>query len=81
MTGCCEHGLDGVGVETAVPDFVPQLVGGGGVGGPGRTVRARLAHRLIDVGGGEDARWPRDGRAAKATRVAGAVETLLELRR
>ena len=36
----------------------------------------RLAHRLVGVGGGEDARLARDPGAGEPSRVAGSVEAL-----
>jgi len=50
----------------------------GGELGP---VRTRLAHRLVGVGRGQDARRTGDRPARFALRIAGAVESLAVLRR
>ena len=80
MADGAEHGVGGLGVETAGPDLGAQL---------GRRVlrrelgpvRPRLAHRLVGIGRGQDARRLRDGAARVALRIAGAVEPLAVLRR
>ncbi len=54
MTGGAEHRLDGLRVEAARRDICAQL-GARLVRRTRRAVRPRLAHRLIGVGGAEDA--------------------------
>ena len=78
VAGGAEHGLDRVAVEAAGPDLGAQLARrpprpSAPAGG------ARLAHRLVGVGGAEDPRRAGDRRAGEPARVARAVEALAVL--
>ena len=53
VPGGGEHGLDRVGVQPPGLDLGAQL-GGRVLGRERRPMRARLAHRLVGVGGAED---------------------------
>ena len=75
MAGGAEHGLDRLRVEPARLHVGAQLARGL-LGRARWAVGARLAHRLVGVGGGEDPRRARDRRAGEPARIAGAVEPL-----
>ena len=75
VSGGAEHGLDGFGVVAARLDVGTQL-GGGLLGGALRAVGTGLAHRLVGVRGGKDARLAGDPGTGEPARVAGAVEAL-----
>ena len=80
MASGAENRLDDVGVEATRPDIGAEL-GGSLVRRALGPVRARLAHRLVGVGGGEDAGRAGDRGAGEPARIARAVEALAVLYR
>jgi hypothetical protein len=80
VTGSGEHGLDDVPVEPPGAHLVSKL-SRRVIRRPRWTVRPGLPHRLIRVGGTDDARGARDRAARQTTRIAGAVEPFTVLHR
>jgi len=73
VPGRGEDGFDRIRVQRAVGRLDPQLRRSG-IRGQRRAVRPWLAHRLVGVGGAQEAGEPRDRTTRQACRVAGAVE-------
>jgi hypothetical protein len=76
VPGGGEHRIDRLGTQPALARFVQQLRFGAGLVERG-PVGPLLAHRLVAVGGGEDAARAVEPRCERLAVVAGAIEPLV----
>ena len=76
LPGGRKDGVNRTGVEAAGSDIAPKL-GGGLLGGHRGSVRARLGHRAIRAGDGQEPPCDWNGRPGKTAVIAGAVGALM----